>query len=122
MSKKPYILVADDDEAFQFIISSLLSEKYEVKTVSSGQRCLDAIRERKPNLLLLDIHMSGMSGFDVLLELHENQLYQDLPIIFLTATPKHKLDELPVDLKASDYLIKPCEEDKLLAKIKKIIT
>lgn len=121
MIHKPYILAADDDEIFREILKDQLSN-YEVKTVSDGKSCLRDIKTRKPDLLLLDIHMPGINGFDVVLELHEDSKYRDLPIIFFTVTQKEQLEELPLDLKANDFIIKPYEESELINKINKILS
>ncbi len=118
MSDNPYILIAEDEKIFQMIFEEQLSE-YNIKVVENGKLCIEAIKEREPDLLLLDINMPVMSGFDVLLELNEHQQYKQLPIVFLTATPVENIKELPLDLTVNDYLIKPYDEEELLAMVNK---
>ena len=120
-SKKPYILVAEDEEINQMIFCDQLEKDYEINVVSNGKECLASIKDRMPDLLLLDINMPVMSGFDVLLELHDGQDYKNLPIIFVTATAVKEIIDLPKDLSASAFLTKPYKKEELLSIIKDFI-
>jgi CheY-like chemotaxis protein len=120
MNDKSYILVADDEETSQLLVKEILSE-YEVKSVSNGRSCVEMIKERKPELLILDIQMPDMNGFDVILELHNNSKFKDLPIIFYTITPKEELQDLHEEMRANDILFKPFQPKTLLRLVKKYI-
>lgn len=105
---KKKILIIEDTEFMKKLISDVLKEAgYEVVTASSGEEGLQKVREEKPDLVLLDVVMPGMDGFEVCRILREDESNNLMPIIMLTAQENedHKLEGL--ELGADDYIIKP---------------
>lgn len=85
-SDRPTILVVDDTSDNLTLISSLLKDIYRVKVANNGEKALRFIQGgSQPDLILLDIMMPGLSGYDVIKELKENPQTREIPVIFLTA-------------------------------------
>ena len=113
------ILAIDDDTTnLQIIANFLVSENYRVACVSSGQEALDWFQKQgKPDLILLDIMMPQLNGFEICQILRKDYAVGDLPIIFLTASHRRTDLETGFALGANDYLTKPFEKAELLARI-----
>ncbi|HHB92273.1 MAG TPA: response regulator [Thioploca sp.] len=113
-----YILVVDDDPINrQVIVNHLILHNYTIKQAESGLKALEYINECKPSLVLLDIMMPQMSGYEVTKKIRETWRADELPIILLTA--KNQIDDLVIGLEngANDYLTKPVSKRELLARI-----
>ena len=82
---RPYVLAVDDEPINRLILEDLIEEHYQLKVVDSGASCFEAIKEKEPDLILLDINMPHMSGYEVCSTLKENEDTKHIPIIFLTA-------------------------------------
>lgn len=86
VSHRPHVLVVDDEpSALRIVRSYLAEEAFEIVTATSGEEALAAVRERLPDLLILDLMMPGMSGFDVLTQLRTDDATSGLPVIVLSA-------------------------------------
>jgi two-component system, OmpR family, alkaline phosphatase synthesis response regulator PhoP len=121
MKKK--ILLAEDN---QFILRSfkhILSEQgYEVETVSDGTYVIAVVCEWKPDILLLDLILPNMNGFDILKELRSNKEYNSLPIIVATSLGQDEDKDKVMNLGATDYIIKSHITSKeLVDKIVKVL-
>lgn len=117
MIKLPYILAIDDEAINRFVLEDLLEIGFELKALDSGQACLDSVALRKPDLILLDISMPDMDGFEVCARLSSDPLTRDIPVIFLTARIQVSEEKRGFELGAVDYITKPFSEALLLARI-----
>jgi diguanylate cyclase (GGDEF)-like protein len=117
------ILVVDDEKINVQILTNHLSlHNYSVDTASDGIEALEKIRNKDYDLVLLDIMMPKMSGYEVCNTLRsENSLY-DLPVIMLTAKNQPQDIVVGFDIGANDYLIKPFEKSELLARVKTLVS
>ncbi len=116
---KPSVLVVDDTPDNLTLMFHLLKEDYTVKGASNGERALQIARsENPPDLILLDIMMPGLSGYDVCRELKSNSATGDIPIIFLTAMSEMEDEKLGLEMGAVDYITKPVSPPIVLARIK----
>lgn len=112
------ILVVDDQPANLKAVSGLLSRHgYEVATASEGEQAVEAARAQPPDLLLLDMMMPGMDGFELLAELRRHPELQQLPVIFLTAAQDRELLLRAFAAGAVDYVTKPFIPEELLARV-----
>lgn len=112
------VLVVDDTEDNLFLMSSLLEDTYEVLTASSGQQALDMVQSQTPpDLLLLDIMMPDMDGYEVLRRLRQHPATAGIPVIFLTALSTIEEEQLGLDLGAVDYITKPISPPVLMARV-----
>jgi len=118
LEAKPYVLVVDDEPLNRLILQDLIEDRYELSLVENGEKCLEIIAQKKPNLILLDINMPGLSGYEVCQKIKENPLTNDIPVIFLTAKIGVEDQKRGFQIGAVDYITKPFTESILLARIK----
>jgi CheY-like chemotaxis protein len=124
------ILIVDDDPDMRLAISSVLkSRDYEVIEASDGYEALRKLKERKPDIMLLDLLMPGMDGFTVIRELEGSQKneYPDIPVLVISSVREeasHRRYELEVGHKLSvdDYIEKPIEPFVLLQRVEKLLS
>jgi adenylate cyclase len=115
---KARILVVDDTPDNLYLMSALLEERYEVATAESGEQALAIVAsEAPPELVLLDIMMPGMDGYEVLRRLRQNPATSDIPVIFLTALTSIEEEQFGLDLGAVDYITKPISPPVVLARV-----
>ncbi|MEM1170250.1 MAG: hybrid sensor histidine kinase/response regulator [Cyanobacteria bacterium P01_H01_bin.35] len=114
-----YILVVDDTPAnLKVIVETLTDEGYEVSTAISGERALKQISYDLPDLILLDIQMPGIDGFETCKRLKQNPETKDIPVIFMTALSDSESIVKGFTLGAVDYITKPFQAVEVLARIK----
>lgn len=115
---KPTILVVDDTPDNLTLMSELLMDRYHVRVANSGERALKIAAEpQAPELILLDIMMPGMDGYEVCRQLKAHPRTRDVPVIFLTAKVSAEDEEHGFALGAVDYVTKPISPPTVLARI-----
>lgn len=107
MNHKKIILVVDDDKSNLMIAQKLLSEEYRVAAVPSGEMAFKYLEKNEPDMVLLDIQMPEMDGFQVMEKLKQSEKWCRLPVIFLTADRSEKTEEACFEMGAVDYIGKP---------------
>lgn len=113
------LLVVDDQPENLAILGELLEAHYRVKIANSGQRALHAaLSEPRPDLILLDVMMPEMDGYQLLARLKENPLTRDIPVIFVTAKDRAEDEERGLELGAADYITKPIKPVVVLARVR----
>ena len=117
--KRPVILVVDDTSTNLTIMGELLTPHYRVRVANSGQRALAAARSApRPALILLDIMMPEMDGYEVLRQLRAEVITRDIPVIFVTAMTADEDEEKGLQMGAVDYVTKPIRAAILLARVR----
>ena len=116
MKKK--ILIVDNDEINVAIFKELLEEQYVLATVSSGQQCLEKIDQFKPDLVLLDIIMPGMDGYETCRRIKSEPQSETTHIILVSSKTSVESRLKGYEVGADDYITRPFDGDELLAKIK----
>jgi putative two-component system response regulator len=117
--EKPTILVVDDTPDNLTLVSNLLKKDYRVRVAISGEKALKiAFSESPPDLILLDVMMPVMDGYEVCQQLRSNALTVHIPIIFLTAKSEVEDERKGLSLGASDYITKPISPPILEARVK----
>jgi adenylate cyclase len=112
------VLVVDDTPDNLFLMSALLEDRYEVATASDGLQALDiAGSGAPPALILLDIMMPDMDGYEVMRRLRKNPATAGIPVIFLTALSSVEEEQFGLDLGAVDYIAKPISPPVVLARV-----
>jgi diguanylate cyclase (GGDEF)-like protein len=115
---RPRVLVVDDDEAFLVNIRRILdAEALTLRTVSDPRSTLDEIERFRPDIVLLDVVMPEINGFDVCRVLRASEAWKDLPILFLTVHSNDKVRLKCFEAGGDDYIIKPVLREELLARI-----
>lgn len=117
-----WILVVDDDTANLRMASSILStEKMRVSCLKSGADAINFLHKNKPNLILLDIHMPGMDGFETMAAIKADQETASIPIIFLTADDDSNAETRGLEAGAMDFIKKPFVPEVLLLRVRHTI-
>ena len=112
------ILIVDDTEANIEILSGLLSNNFDVMASLDGSYALEIAKEDKPDLILLDILMPEMDGYEVCRRLKSHPDTKDIPIIFITAETDEESIEKAYDTGGLDYITKPFKPKELLARVR----
>lgn len=115
-----HILVVDDVSTNLKCIGLILKNKYKLTMVKSGRRALDCLKTVIPDLILLDIHMQEMNGYEVMEHLNEKPETANIPVILLTADAERDAEERGIALGAADFIRKPFEPQVLLNSIEAI--
>ena len=119
MVAKQRILIVDDDENIAELISLYLTKEcFETKIVYDGESALDNLSTFKPNLILLDLMLPGIDGYQVCREIRKNN---NTPIIMLSAKGETFDKVLGLELGADDYIIKPFDSKELVARVRAVL-
>ncbi|KXF79617.1 response regulator [Enterovibrio coralii] len=118
----PLILVVDDEPVNLQVLNNFLKlEGYRVKTVENGRQAIESVTMEQPDLMLLDVMMPELSGYEVCAHLRERYSRSELPIIMLSALGQVQDKVKGFDAGANDYLTKPFNKDELSARIRAYI-
>lgn len=117
-TKNGSVLIVDDQPNNIKVISTLLSVKYKIAIANSGEKTLRVLEKFVPDLILLDIMMPEMDGFEVCKKLKSNAKTKDIPIVFLTAKDSKEDVIKGFELGAVDYITKPFHSTEVLARVK----
>jgi DNA-binding response OmpR family regulator len=112
------VLVADDNADMRNYIHRLLAPRWVMEAVANGRAALDAIRARKPDLVLADVMMPELDGFGLLRELRSSADFRDLPVIMVSARAGEEARVEGLEAGADDYLTKPFSARELVARVK----
>jgi CheY-like chemotaxis protein len=116
------IFLVDDDEIHLSMLENMLKNKYEVVTAKSGKDALEyLLKGAVPNLILLDILMPNLDGWETFNRLRAISFLKDVPIVFLTSVTESAEVEHAQEIGAADYITKPYKKDDLLGRVEKIL-
>ena len=121
MDKK--ILVVDDNEEITSVVKeeiSALNPEWEVNCATSGKECIATLENNMVDLVLLDIMMPGMNGWDVVAEMKKNEKMKSIPVVFLTAKTDN-LSKAMGKLSAEEYICKPFDIMKLNETVRNVL-
>ncbi len=119
MKPKGAILVVDDSATSAMMLASILcADGYEVTPAESGEAALRSVKERKPELVLLDLNMAGLSGLEVCRRLKANPSTREIPVMFISAATEAAEKVEAFELGAVDFVAKPVQPGELRARIK----
>jgi putative two-component system response regulator len=111
------VFLVDDNPVNLKIGRTVLQDNYAVLTIPSGDKLLAVLKKNKPDLILLDVEMPGMSGYDVIKEIKADPETTAIPVIFLTGKTEPENERMGRSLGAVDYICKPFSPPQLLEKI-----
>jgi len=124
----PTIMVVDDDPDFVEIVSLILESQYELTSAANGKQALKRMRERKPDLVLLDVMMSYiLDGVDVAETMSLDPELKNIPVIMVSSLPTSQCsaysERFPTDnhVAVDDWMSKPVQPDDLLARVAKFL-
>ncbi len=122
MSNPQRILVVDDEREIRDMTRMVLSAAgYEVATAASGKDALKMVREAPPDLVLLDINMPGMDGWETLRLLRAGEFLGDIPVVMFSVKSEFRDRVHGIQEGAVDYVTKPFEVDGLLARVRRVL-
>jgi adenylate cyclase len=118
-AEKKLVLIVDDTPTNIAVVSGLLKDSFQTKVATNGEKALAiATGPQKPDLILLDVMMPGMDGYEVCRRLKDNPATRDIPVIFLTAKTEEIDEEKGFDVGAVDYIHKPFSGPIVLARVR----
>lgn len=121
--EKKKIVAVDDSGIILKMLTKVLGDKYEVHAFSTGKRALQFLKEkdRKPDLIILDIDMPEINGYEMLQMIKEKDHLEQVPVIFLTSNSDKSHVVKAVAGGAKDYVVKPIDEEILMEKVSSLI-
>ncbi len=118
----PRILIADDDPLGAELLEAYLSESdYELRTASDGEQTLQLVADWRPDVILLDVMMPRISGFEVCKRLRGEAATRDLAILMITALDQPSDIERAVEAGTDDFLSKPINKTELLLRVRSLL-
>ncbi len=118
---KEIILVVDDDSANLMLAQKILGKEFRIAAATSGVAALKYLERNKPDLILLDINMPEVDGFEVLEKLRRRKEYKAIPVIFLTADKSTETETKCFQAGAQDFVGKPFVPDILISRVRRIL-
>jgi two-component system, cell cycle response regulator len=118
MNHKPNVLIVDDEPLNLRVSAECLANYYTIFFARSGQEALDLLPTQRVDVILLDINMPEMDGFQTARKIHELDPDHEIPIIYLTADTSEETISKAFDNGAADYILKPFKQKELLARVK----
>ncbi len=121
-SVKPKIIIVDDDrETRELLALALQMEDFDVTQAANGLRLISTLHVDQPDLILLDVNMSWIDGFELCRAVRKNEDFKDIPVIFISARSSSADVKRGIEAGAADYFTKPVELQTLIARIKELI-
>lgn len=121
-AQKKRILLADDQEGLRRLVTVTLGpDEFEILHASDGEQALHVARTQRPHLILLDVAMPKLDGFQVLQQLKADQATASIPVIMLTAAGSTQARNTARELGAVDYLVKPFSPLTLLQRVHQLL-
>ena len=122
MSKPKITIVDDDRDTRELLAAALEDEGFEVSMAANGLRLIASLQLHRPDAILLDVNMSWIDGFELCRAVKKNESFRDIPVVFISGRgdPEDKRHGLAVG--AADYFVKPLDVDKLVRRIRELVT
>ena len=121
MSARPHVLVVEDNKTLRRLLEYRLGKVYDVAVAENGQRALEAVEARTPDIIVSDIMMPVMDGFALLAALRSDPATQAIPFVFLTAKSDDPSRQKGLRKGVDDYLTKPFDVDRLITRVGQIV-
>jgi DNA-binding response OmpR family regulator len=116
------VVVVDDDKEIQEIVTFVLNRNgFEVAVASDGQQLQDVLATIMPDLIILDVMMPGIDGYQIFAGLRENAATRDIPVIIMTAHIENIYERISLDLGAAEHITKPFHPLDLVAKVQRLL-
>ncbi len=121
MARKKILLVDDDENILELFRDVLEGKGHQVMTFTRGWEALQEVSREQPDLIILDIMMPRVNGYEVCQILKENPKTKNIPVIFLTALSHQEALRRAAEGGADDFLVKPCPPEKLLKHVERYL-
>ena len=121
--RKPKVIIVDDDrDSREMLTLALELEGFDVGQAANGLRLISAMHVDRPDVILLDVMMSWIDGFELCRAIKKNETFHDIPVIFVSARKSAEDERSGLEAGAIDYFSKPLDMDRLVARIREILT
>ena len=121
-SGKPKIIIVDDDrEAREMLALALDLEGFEVSQAANGLRLIASLQVDQPDLILLDVNMSWIDGFELCRAVRLNESFRELPVIFISGRAGREDVRRGMEAGANDYFVKPFDFNRLLGRVRELL-
>ncbi|HHO47266.1 MAG TPA: response regulator [Desulfobacteraceae bacterium] len=118
-----HVLIVDDEPNIVLSLKFLINQQgYEVRTAGSGEEALQALAEKIPDLILLDVMMPKPDGYEICQRIRSTPAWKDIPVIMLTAKGRDVEKQKGLAMGADDYITKPFATHELIAKVRAVLT
>lgn len=118
MNEKPRVMIVDDEPINIRVLEKALLDTYEIFPVHNGHDAIRLVKEMLPDLIILDVMMPDLSGFDVCKIIKNDEMFADIPVLFLTAMDTLAGEVMGLELGGTDYLTKPVNFDLLKLRVR----
>lgn len=118
---KTVLLIEDEPNIIEAISFILSRDGWKVNTHSNGQTAMEALRSKRPDLLILDVMLPGMSGYDILRGVREDDEMAELPVLMLTARGQSKDREMAEKIGANRFMTKPFSNSEVLEAVRALV-
>jgi DNA-binding response OmpR family regulator len=120
--KKLHVLVVDDEKSIRELIAMRLEDSgFEVSSVEDGIKALEFLKEKKPDIIVLDKLMPGMDGYEVLLNIRADKATSHIPVVMLTAVLNQADKVKGLKMGLDDYMTKPYDAGEFIARIRAVL-
>ncbi len=120
--RRPKITIVDDDrDTREMLTLALELEGFEVGQAANGLRLISAMHVDRPDVILLDVMMSWIDGFELCRAIKKNPTFSDIPVIFVSARKGPDDERAGLEAGAQDYFTKPLDMDRLIGRIREIL-
>ena len=120
---KPKVTIVDDDRDTRELLSlALESEGFEVTAAANGLRLIASLQLKRPDVILMDVNMSWIDGFELCKAVKKNPLFRDIPIIFISGRGEPEDKRRGLDAGAADYFVKPLVLNALIHRLRELIS
>jgi signal transduction histidine kinase/HPt (histidine-containing phosphotransfer) domain-containing protein len=116
-NRRPLVLLVDDEKVSLKILSDLLKDEVDIALAKNGRQALDKVSQVQPDLILMDVLMPGIDGFEVIAQLKANDATEAIPVIFITGLNSAGEEERGLTLGAQDYIHKPFSPEVVKARV-----
>ncbi|HEY0092761.1 MAG TPA: response regulator [Archangium sp.] len=119
---KPKVTIVDDDRDTRELLSfALESEGFEVNAAANGLRLIASLQLKRPDVILMDVNMSWIDGFELCKAVKKNEQFRDIPVVFISGRGDTEDKRRGLEAGAADYLVKPLDLTALIQRLRELI-
>lgn len=119
---KPKVTIVDDDRDTRELLSlALESEGFEVNAAANGLRLIASLQLKRPDVILMDVNMSWIDGFELCKAVKKNEQFRDIPVVFISGRGEPEDKRRGREAGAADYFVKPLDLEALMKRLRELI-
>jgi DNA-binding response OmpR family regulator len=119
---QPKVTIVDDDrDTRELLCLALESEGFEVTAAANGLRLIASLQLKRPDIILMDVNMSWIDGFELCKAVKKNEQFRDIPVVFVSGRGESEDRRRGVEAGAADYFVKPLDLNALIKRLRELI-